>query len=72
MDWQPMSAAPKDGTVFLVYMKIEGELTPLLAAYVDGQCRALILCRDGGYGVHGNYAPLEPKYWMPLPEPPKT
>lgn len=26
--------------------------------------------RGCGFGIHGNFAPIEPTHWMPLPQPP--
>lgn len=60
-----IETAPKDGTKFLSYV---GEL-PVMTAFTSAGYRILILSRDGDYCVHGNFAPISPTHWMPLPEP---
>ena len=33
--------------------------------------RVLMLTRHQDYGLHGNYPPFHPTYWMPLYDPPE-
>jgi hypothetical protein len=82
MNWQPISTAPKDGTVIDLWCvwtdTREGERVPdshwgvSTIAFEDEEIEGWV----GGYiGVDGMEAIIDPEsrevtHWMPLPEPP--
>ena len=62
MKWQPIKTAPKDGTWIL--------------AWSDGDYD-VVQWIDDSFAVDGYFSPaaggsIDPEYWMPLPNPPKT
>lgn len=77
MQWQPIETAPKDGTRFLVYARIE----PADRRFLPNHFYAVAWFESGGqrhkpflkadFGA-GHYGPKldEITHWMPLPEPP--
>lgn len=65
-DWEPMDTAPKDGTVILVYRKIDADTIMNLVAWWSEKDRAW------QYGKFDRLrSELSPTHWMPLPEPPQ-
>lgn len=58
-EWQPISTAPKDLTVILVW-DMSGRTGEIELAYWE---------RDRWSNYEG--FTIEPTHWMPLPEPPK-
>ena len=81
-DWQPISTAPEDGTVVLIY-EGPGKDGIITTAYLAPHNRVCI--RGTGWkndgrerdwelaacGTHADDARCYPTHWMPLPEPPK-
>ncbi len=63
--WMPISTAPKDGTVVLVYCKNSLRRIPMTGGYweSDAACKCWIA---GGYMQKSS----PPTHWMPLPLPP--
>lgn len=68
--WQPIETAPKDGTMFLIF--VPSAKARKVSTSRGGQfwCQDQ-WCRDGGYTVcddHGR--PVKATHWMPLPSAP--
>lgn len=69
--WQPMSAAPRDGTMVLVCETPNGEVWNVLAA---SWCQIGSACGEAWWGVHYrpsflSFAPIActPVCWRPMP-----
>lgn len=60
MTWQPIEAAPVDGTEILLW---EGEFETYAVGYF---CEA-----EGRWQVFPGIGTITPSHWMPLPEPPE-
>lgn len=66
--WEPISTAPKDGTIILVYVpKHQLEWYQEFAAVV----RWVDETYDGTAGWFDNFDKLEPTHWIKIPEYPK-
>lgn len=61
--WQPMNNAPKNGDRILVFQPAKGKDEVLIAFYNE-------LCESFVNDVP-NGSMLTPKYWQPIPKPPK-
>ena len=68
-DWHSIDNAPKDGQLILTTF----QKMPVFAAWSDANkdktengWRLLMLTRDVGYGIHGNYGPVHPESWLPI------
>ena len=82
-EWQPIEAAPKDGTRIVLYNSRWEKLPIARWEMIDGddglfgawQFDDSFLCLGVGDGVLGWNEDIEdgnmPTHWMPLPEPPK-
>ena len=67
--WREGDTAPQDGTVFLTLWGSD----PMFAGFIDGEFRILIPpARGWGFGIHGNYEPFTPEWWMPIAAPPTS
>ena len=69
--WQPIETAPKDGTVILAYLKVDG----VVQAHFVSPAEMLASDDDerrwfttDGQGLTARNL----THWMPLPEPPKS
>jgi len=67
--WQPISTAPKDGTVFWAWLRLEGA-----PGFYQDTCAwyATPYNRTGGGWWVSRTMPCEPTHWMPLPSSPRT
>lgn len=63
--WQPISTAPKDGTVFLGYKR--GQFRECYKVTRD-DCD--MWCFGGTSGADDLFPNIKPTHWMPLPKPP--
>lgn len=73
MEWQPIETAPKDGTVFLSWVHDHPQFVAWVNARPHPGFRVLMPPGRGyGFGIHGNFAPVEPRYWVPLTIPSET
>ena len=66
MEWQPIETAPKDGTGIITYphYRVTFWTNECLTASGEGWA--------GGWDDYAEgFAHIEPRFWMPLPEPPK-
>lgn len=81
MDWQPIETAPKNGTVVLIYRKIEAEYAA--EGWAEGSKPGEMLCvwearwcepdfSEGYWADPGDMGRVmdDPTHWMPLPSPP--
>lgn len=72
MEWQPIAAAPKDGTIIIVrgFQDAQGR-TPMLAAAAQwvgqSETHGLWMRDNNGYGFTVSCSPT---HWMPLLRPP--
>lgn len=64
-EWQPISTAPKDGTVFLGYKR--GQFRECYKVPRD-DCD--MWCFGGTSGADDLFPNIKPTHWMPLPKPP--
>ena len=85
MNWQPIKTAPKDGTSVLIYVD-EQHGIPLSRPYViisfwrthyvNGEVNARRAPeweqKDMYAGFGGYEGPIHPKFWMPIPQFPKS
>ena len=65
-EWQPISTAPKDGTVFLGY-----KLGQFRECYKVPRDDCDMWCFGGVSGADDLFPNIKPTHWMPLPTPPK-
>jgi hypothetical protein len=67
-DWRPIETAPKDGTVLLSLWGDDPQFIAWINFKDEEGWRVLMPpARGVGWGIHGNFAPYEPKVWMPIP-----
>ena len=65
-EWQPISTAPKDGTLIIIICENSGIYPDVIAV------RYLSEDKDGEAGWWDEYGVLyEPTYWIPMPKNPK-
>ncbi len=69
--WQPIEAAPKDGTFVLLWAPdlLHGMSPFAVGQYIDHEIEWWHV-HDGKFGPHPMRG-AAPTHWMPLPEPPK-
>lgn len=64
MTWEPFETAPRDGTIVLAWIEVEGDPeypNVVLACWSDGWY-------DASTGEYGDW--FQPTHWMPMPDPP--
>ena len=64
-EWQPISTAPKDGTVFLGY-----KLGQFRECYKVPRDDCDMWCFGGTSGADDLFPNIKPTHWMPLPKAP--
>jgi len=69
-EWQPISTAPKDGRVIIVFRKIHG-WNVLGYAYWESVRGIDGWISNGFSDPPGNLGLAHPTHWCPLPPPPK-
>jgi hypothetical protein len=69
-NWQPISTAPKDGTVILIHLPDPRRKRNVVEAYWVRPCEGATDDRCFWKTVYGIALPEQATHWMPLPPAP--